>query len=86
MAKRNLRPITLGLVVGSREFFNAAPAIETRRQLTAQLDKLGVGYSILPVDATKNGAVQSREDGSESSLAFFMAVADILPSLTTIFS
>ncbi len=62
MAKRNLRPITLGLVVGSREFFNPAPAIETRRQLTAQLEKLGVGYNILPVEATKNGAVQSRDD------------------------
>ena len=63
MAKRNLRPITLGLVVGSREFFNGAPALETRRQLVAQLEKLGVGYSILPVEATKNGAVQSRDDG-----------------------
>jgi L-fucose isomerase-like protein len=62
MAKKTLRPITLGLVVGSREFFNAAPAFETRRQLTAQLEKLGVGYNILPVDATKNGAVQSRDD------------------------
>jgi L-fucose isomerase-like protein len=62
MTKRNLRPVTLGLVVGSREFFNPAPALETRRQLTAQLEKLGVGYSILPVEATKNGAVQSRQD------------------------
>ena len=44
MSKRNLRPITLGLVVGSREFFNGAPALETRRQLIAQLDKLKVAY------------------------------------------
>ena len=62
MAKRNLRPITLALVVGSREFFNGAPALETRRHLVAQLEKLGVGYNILPIDATKNGAVQSRDD------------------------
>ena len=62
MTKRNLRPVTLGLVVGSREFFNPAPAGETRRQLTAQLDRLGVRYIILPVEATKNGAVQSRQD------------------------
>jgi L-fucose isomerase-like protein len=62
MNKRNLRPIKLGLVVGSREFFNAAPALETRKQLLAQLDRLNVGYSIMPVDATKNGAVQSRDD------------------------
>ena len=28
MSKRNLRPIKLGLVVGSREFFNGAPALQ----------------------------------------------------------
>ncbi len=62
MSKRNLRPINLGLVVGSREFFNAAPALETRKELVAQLGRLNISYSILPLDATKNGAVQSRED------------------------
>jgi L-fucose isomerase-like protein len=62
MTKRNLRPVKLGLVIGSREFFNAAPALESRRQLIAQLDKLGVEFTILPVEATKNGAVQSRDD------------------------
>jgi len=70
MARRNLRPITLGLVVGSREFFNPAPALETRRQLTAQLERLGVGYSILPVEATKNGAVQSRDDARRYAAQF----------------
>jgi L-fucose isomerase-like protein len=70
MAKRNLQAIRLGLVVGSREFFNGAPAIETRRQLIAQLDKLGAGYSILPVEATKNGAVQSRDDGRRYAAHF----------------
>jgi L-fucose isomerase-like protein len=48
--------------VGSREFFNGAPALETRKELIAHLDRLKIGYSILPLDATKNGAVQSRED------------------------
>ncbi len=58
------------MVVGSREFFNGAPAIETRRQLIAQLDKLGAGFSILPVEATKNGAVQSRDDGRRYAAHF----------------
>jgi L-fucose isomerase-like protein len=62
MTKRNLRPVKLGLVIGSREFFNGAPALESRRQLISQLEKLGVEFSILPVEATKNGAVQSRQD------------------------
>ena len=70
MSKRNHRPITLGLVVGSREFFNAAPALATRAQLIAQLDKLGVGWTLLPVEATKNGAVQSREDARKYAAHF----------------
>ena len=70
MNRRNHRPITLGLVVGSREFFNAAPALESRHQLIAQLQKLGVAFSILPVEATKNGAVQSREDARQYAAHF----------------
>jgi L-fucose isomerase-like protein len=62
MVARGHRPITLGLVVGSREFFSGAPALDTRRELIAQLDRLGVAYEILPLAATENGAVQSRED------------------------
>ena len=58
MAKRNLQAIRLGLVVGSREFFNGAPAIETRRQLIAQLDKLGAGFSILPVYPAMRAAIE----------------------------
>ena len=70
MSRRNLRPIKLGLVVGSREFFNGAPALDARNQLIAQLDRLNVGYSILPVEATKNGAVQSRQDARRYAAHF----------------
>jgi len=70
MNKPNLRPIKFGLVVGSREFFNGAPALETRQQLVAQLDRLNVGYDALPLEATKNGAVQSREDARRYAAHF----------------
>jgi L-fucose isomerase-like protein len=80
MSKRSHQPIALGLVVGSREFFNAAPALATRAQLIAQLDKLGVACSILPVEATKNGAVQSREDARKYA-AHFRAQADAIDGL-----
>ena len=70
MNKRNLRPINLGLVVGSREFFNGAPALQTRAELLKQLDRLNVASAILPVEATKNGDVQSREDARRYA-AFF---------------
>jgi L-fucose isomerase-like protein len=69
MSKR-IRPIKLGLVVGSREFFNGEPALQTRKELQKQLDRINVAAAILPVDATKNGAVQSREDARRYA-AFF---------------
>jgi L-fucose isomerase-like protein len=80
MNKPNLRPIKLGLVVGSREFFNGAPALETRKQLIAQLDRLKVGYSILPVEATRNGAVQSRDDARRYA-AHFLGERDAIDGL-----
>ena len=56
------RPVTLGIVIGSREFFNAAPAIASREQVLEQFQALGLNGLILPLEATKNGAVQSRQD------------------------
>lgn len=53
---------SLGLIVGSREFFNGTMALDARRDVIAQLDKLGIGYHILPVSETKNGAVETKED------------------------
>lgn len=55
-------PVTLGLIVGSRLFFNGAPAIASRDQAIAHFHALGITAKILPVDATDNGAVQSRKD------------------------
>jgi L-fucose isomerase-like protein len=69
MSKR-IRPIKLGLVVGSREFFNGEPALATRKELLKQLSRVNVAAAILPVDATKNGAVQSREDARRHATFF----------------
>ena len=56
------KKITLGLIIGSREFFNGTLALDARRDLLAQLDRIGVGYHILPVSETANGAVEKPED------------------------
>ena len=60
--RRISKPVTFGLVVGSREFFNGAPALASREQVLAQFDALNIRSITHPVEATKNGAVQSRED------------------------
>jgi len=56
------RQVSLGLIIASREFFNGTLALDARRDVIAQLDKLGIGYHILPVDATNNGTVETKED------------------------
>lgn len=56
------KKISLGLIIGSREFFNGTLALDARRDVIAQLDKLGIGYHILPVSETNNGSVETKED------------------------
>ena len=56
------KKVSLGLIIASREFFNGTLALDARRDVIAQLDKLGIGYHILPVDATNNGTVETKED------------------------
>jgi L-fucose isomerase-like protein len=54
--------ISFGLIVGSRAFFNGSLALEARRDLLAQLERLGIGAHLLPVEASRNGAVETPED------------------------
>jgi L-fucose isomerase-like protein len=58
------RKVTLGLVVSSRAFFNAAYAPTARKELIQACERLGVGYKILPFEATPNGAVETRADAA----------------------
>ncbi|WP_068114686.1 L-fucose/L-arabinose isomerase family protein [Tropicimonas marinistellae] len=53
---------TLGLVIGSRAFFNGAPCEAARNETLAQMERLGIACKTLPFEATVNGAVQSIED------------------------
>ena len=62
MTDKFKREVTLGLVVGSRQFFNGAPCIKARNDLEAQAARLGIRTLMPPVDATVNGAVQTRDD------------------------
>src|SRR5581483_3990526 len=58
------KPVSLGLIVGSRLFFNGAPALAARAQAIAQFGALGLAVKTLPAEATENGAVQSRRDAA----------------------
>ena len=56
------KKIALGVVIGSRAFFNGAPCKAARDEVLAHLEALGITAHILPYDATVNGAVQSVPD------------------------
>ena len=62
MALHIRRKVTLGLVIGSRAFFSAAPCKTARDEVLTQLARRGIDVVTLPYEATANGAVQSIPD------------------------
>jgi len=66
----NEKKITFGLVVGTRGFFNSELAVEGRKSLIAQIEKLGFNYVILPVEATPTGAIETLEDAKKCATLF----------------
>lgn len=77
------KPVTFGLIVGSRLFFNGAPAVAAREQALAQFKKLGIDVKTLPADLTENGAVQSRKDAALYG-DFFRAQRDEIDGLVVL--
>ena len=56
------RKTTLGVIIGSRGFFNGKLALNARKEVVEQLDKLGLQHCILPLEATNNGAIETPDD------------------------
>ncbi len=56
------KKVTFGVIIGSRAFFNGTLAQGARKDLLPQLDRLGIGYQLLPAGETRNGAVETPED------------------------
>jgi len=66
----NIRPVTLGLIVGTRDIFNAELASKARVELLARMQKLGIDYRILPAESTSSGAVETLEDARKCAEFF----------------
>lgn len=64
------KKITLGIIVGTRGFFNPELARSGRRALISKLEKLGIKYIILPEEATKTGAVETYDDAKKCTEIF----------------
>jgi L-fucose isomerase-like protein len=67
----NAKAVTLGLIVGTRDIFNAEHARTARIELLAKMKKLGIDYRILPEDGTSTGgSVQTLEDARKCAELF----------------
>ncbi len=54
--------ITLGVIIGTRNIFNAQLATEQRQKVSTQMAQLGMGYIIPDEKATPTGAIETRAD------------------------
>lgn len=64
------RKVTLGVIVSSRAFFNAAYAPAAREGVVRQIEALGAAACILPASETPNGAVETRSDAQKYARFF----------------
>ncbi|MGB8225395.1 MAG: hypothetical protein WCE45_00815, partial [Sedimentisphaerales bacterium] len=64
------KKITFGLIVATRNIFNAQLAKDGRKQLLKVLDKLGFDYIITPESATPNGAIETLSDAKKCAQLF----------------
>jgi L-fucose isomerase-like protein len=64
------RTMGLGVIVSSREFFNAAYAKNAREQIVQQIKALGAVPYILGASETRNGAVETRNDAAQYARFF----------------
>jgi len=57
--KKDIRPVTLGVIIGNRGFFPAHLCSEGRTRILAALDRAGIRAVIVAPEATNNGAIES---------------------------
>lgn len=62
--------LTFGLIVGTRNIFNARLASAARKQLLEQMEKWGYSYVILPSEETPSGVIETVEDARKCAKLF----------------
>jgi len=65
-----LGKITFGLIVGTRNIFNAKLAEEARKVLLKKMDQWGYDYVILPSEETPTGNIETYQDAKKCAALF----------------
>jgi L-fucose isomerase-like protein len=60
--KKDIRSVTLGVIIGNRGFFPAHLCADGRTQILAALERAGIRAVIVDADATNNGAIESLDE------------------------
>ncbi len=61
---------TFGVIIATRNIFNARLAVDARRKVTAKLDQMGFGYVILPESETPTGNIEGYPDAVKCARLF----------------
>jgi L-fucose isomerase-like protein len=77
------RPITFGVLIGTRGFFNSSLASSARTELLEKLERLGYSYLIPESSATPTGAVETLRDAKVYA-GFFRAHRDEIDGILVI--
>ena len=62
--------LTFGIVVGTRNYFNSALAVDVRASLLKEIKSQGHDYVILDENETETGSIETREDGKKCAKIF----------------
>jgi L-fucose isomerase-like protein len=65
-----LEKLTFGLIVGTRNIFNAKLAEEARKVLLKKMDQWGYDYVILPSEETPTGNIETYQDAKKCAALF----------------
>lgn len=74
---------TFGVIIATRNIFNAKLAVEARKKVLAKLDKMGFNVVILPESETPTGNIEGYPDAIKCA-EFFTKKADIIEGIIVI--
>jgi L-fucose isomerase-like protein len=74
---------SLGVIIATRNIFNAKLAVDARKKVLTQLESLGIGSVILPQKETPTGNIEGYEDAKKCA-AFFRQHADKIDGILVV--
>jgi L-fucose isomerase-like protein len=75
MASKSHHSITLGVIIGNRDFFPDSLITVAREEIIQKLTELQIKSILLPLDATKLGGVETWED-AKNVRHYLMSIAE----------